>query len=85
MNHEEILATLQPFETETKLSAWSFQVEKKFYQVIEYGGVFKLLPKTSVWETNKRGKRLSPTPLFTIDGKKHEECVKQFLTKIENL
>jgi hypothetical protein len=82
MNREEILETLERFETETKLKAWSFRIDKKFYQVAEYGGVYRVPVATSIWETNKRGKRLGEK-IFTISKQDHIECIKLFLDKLE--
>lgn len=82
MTRDEILATLQRIEVETKIAVWLFQIDKKYYQVVEYGGVFRVPDATSVWETNKRGKRLSSTELITINGKKHVECVEKFMTQL---
>lgn len=83
MNREEILLTLEKMETETKLRAWSFQIDKKFYQVAEYGGVYRVPATTSIWETNKRGKRLTSEPIFRIDGQNYTKCVNQYLDVLE--
>ena len=78
INREEILETLVPMETETKLKAWLFQIEKKFYHVAEYGGVYRVPPTTSIWECNKRGKRLTEKPLHKIDRQDRLTCINQF-------
>lgn len=83
MNREEILSTLVPFETETKVKVWLFEVDKNFYQVLEYGGVYRVPPTTAIWEANKRGKRLSTKELFKIDGKNITKCINLFLDKLE--
>jgi hypothetical protein len=83
MNKEEILQTLEKMETETKLKVWLFQIEKKFYQVAEYGGVYRVPSTTAIWEANKRGKRLSDGPIFKIDGQNHLKCVNQYLDVLE--
>jgi hypothetical protein len=83
MNREEILLTVEKLETETKLKAWLFQIEKKFYQVAEYGGVYRVPSTTSIWETNKRGKRLSDRPIFKIDGQNREKCINLYITSLE--
>jgi hypothetical protein len=82
MNREEILESLERFETETGLKAWSFQIEKKFYQVAEYGGVYRVPTRTSIWETNKRGKRLGDY-VFTMDGQDRIKCINLYLDKLE--
>ena len=83
MNREEILLTVEKLETETKLKAWLFQIDKKFYQVAEYGGVYRVPSTTSIWETNKRGKRLSNDPIFKINGQNHEKCIDSYITSLE--
>ena len=79
MTREEILSTVNHFEVETKVKAWTFQIDKKFYQVVEFGGVYRVPPGTSIWETNKKGKRLSNEAIFTINGNKYLECINQFI------
>lgn len=82
MNREAIFETLERFETETGLKAWSFQIDKKFYQVAEYGGVYRVPPTTAIWETNKRGKRLGEK-IFSISKQDRIECIELFLDKLE--
>jgi hypothetical protein len=82
MNREAIFETLERFETETGLKAWSFQIDKKFYQVAEYGGVYRVPLMTSIWETNKRGKRLGDK-IFSISRHDYSECIELFLDKLE--
>lgn len=83
MNREEIESTLTVLETETKIKAWVFQVNKKFYQVVEYGGVYRVPDATSIWECSKRGKRNSTDPVFTIPSKNYKKCLDLFLDKLE--
>jgi hypothetical protein len=83
MNREEIIATIIPLETETKVKAWIFQIEKKFYHVAEYGGVYRVPETSAIWESNKKGKRLTQAPLFEINKKDHKRCVNEFLTILE--
>jgi hypothetical protein len=82
MNKEEILSTVAEIVTETKVKAWMFQVEKNYYQVLEYGGVYRVPPSTGIWECNKRGKRGAGKPIFSIDGKNIERCIDEFLDSI---
>jgi hypothetical protein len=79
MNKEEILESLVPMETETKLKAWTFQADSKFYQVVSYGGVYRVPPTSGIWECNKKGKRISEKPIFKIENKNHLLCLGQFL------
>ncbi len=83
MNREEITSTITPLETETKVKAWIFQIEKKFYHVAEYGGVYRVPERTSIWESNKKGKRLTQAPIFDIGKKDYKRCVDEFLTVLE--
>jgi len=82
MNREKILETLEKFETETNIKAWSFRIENEFYQVAEYGGVYRVPLTTSIWKTNKRGKRLGQV-IFSISEKNYIKCVDLFLNKLE--
>lgn len=82
MNREEILATIQPLETETKVKSWMFQVENKFYHVSEYGGVYRVLPGTGIWEANKKGKRTSADSIFKISGMNYMKCINEFLNSL---
>ena len=82
MNREEILESLAKFETDTKINAWSFQIEQKFYQVVEYGGVHRVPERTSIWKTNRRGRRLGDY-VFTIRGKNKIKCINLYLDHLE--
>lgn len=83
MTKEEILASIQIFPNETKLKAWTFQVDNKCYHVAEFGGVYKVPVQTSLWEANKKGKRLTEKPLISIFAHDHKKCINIFLESLE--
>lgn len=78
MNKTKVLETLQPMESETKVKAWTFQIDGKFYQLATYSA-YRVGDNTAIWECNKRGKRLSTEPVFKIIGTDHMKCFNQYL------
>lgn len=82
---EKILETLEEFPTETRVKAWVFHNENDYYQVVEYGGVYGVTPRTAIWKATKRGKRKNSDPIFRIEGNDHEMCVREFFEKNEKL
>ena len=83
MDREKILSTVRELPVETKIKAWTFQVDKKYYQMAECGGNYGIVDHTSVWECNKRGKRISSSPLFTTSGKDHMRCFHEYIDILE--
>ena len=82
MDREKVLETVNELPTETKVKAWVFEVEKKFYHIATYTR-FRRGEQSSIWESNKRGKRLSQDPIFSVETKDHIRCINEFLDKIE--
>lgn len=83
MTRDQILETVQPLPSETKLKAWTIQIDEKFYHICAYGGVYRVLPKVSIWDSNKKGKRVSKDPIFSINGNDRDKCIGMFLDGIE--
>jgi len=77
-----VIETLKDVPTETKIKAWVFEYDKKFYHVCSYTA-FRMGDKVSIWESNKRGKRLTQKPLFTYDGSDHIKAMTFFLDSLE--
>ena len=81
MEVEKIMETLQEVPSDTRVKAWFFQVDNKFYHVATYRG-YKIGTRCSVWECNKKGKRTSASEIFTIIGDDHIQCIKDFIAKL---
>jgi hypothetical protein len=82
MEREKIIETVQALPSETSVKAWVFSIDKKFYHVAEYSA-FKMGDKTSIWESNKKGKRTSENPIFHTIGKNHMKCINAFIDSLE--
>lgn len=82
MDREKVLETVNELPTETKVKAWVFEVDKKFYHIATYTR-FRRGEQSSIWESNKRGKRLTQDPIFSVETKDHVRCINEFLDKIE--
>ena len=78
MNREQIIESITELPSETRVKAWLFQVDKKFYHVATYDA-YRQGTKTSIWESNKKGKRISPTHIYSIITSDHVKCINQFL------
>jgi hypothetical protein len=63
------------------VNAWVFEMDKKYYHVAAYdAGRFGGGYCTSIWESNKRGKRTSISSIFTIRGTMDpERCISEFM------
>ena len=83
MDKEKVLQTLQELPTETKVKAWVFNVEKDYYHMASYS-VFRLGDKISIWKSNKKGKRTSEQPIFSVNGKNHLNCLEQFIETLKD-
>jgi hypothetical protein len=82
MERETIIGTVQELPTDTQVKAWVFECEKKFYHVAAYSR-FRMGDLTSIWESNKKGKRLTTDPIFSTNGKDHIKCINSFIDKLE--
>jgi hypothetical protein len=82
MDREKVLETVQPLPSETAVKAWVFEVDKKFYHVATYTR-FRRGEQSSIWDSNKRGKRVSSDPIFSVETKDHLRCVNEFLDTLE--
>lgn len=78
MNREEIIKSIQELPSDTAVKAWVFQADKKFYHVATYSA-FRVGNKTSIWESNKKGKRATPSPIFTLNTNDHIKCINAYL------
>ena len=85
MTREAVIESIQPLKAETKLKAWMMQKDDKFYHIASYGGVYRILPQTAIWECNKRGKRLTTESIFSVSGQNHLKCANAFLDFLEEL
>lgn len=83
MNIEEVILSVSELPTETKVRAWIFQVEKKHYHVASYAE-FRGSMVTSIWESDKRGRRKALSPIFSLKTPDHALCVRKFLESMEN-
>ncbi len=83
MNIEEVILTVSELPTDTKVKAWIFQLEKKHYHVATYS-IFRGPIVTAIWESDKRGRRKVPTPIFSRNTPDHLQCVREYLQTIEN-
>lgn len=84
MNREEIISSMQEIPTETTVKVWVVQVEGKWYHISTFGGRYRIPEATGIWDSNKRGKRLTEKELFGIRGKDPVKCLNLFLDKIES-
>ncbi len=82
MDKEKVLQTMQDLPSDTKVKAWVFNNDKDYYHVASYAA-FRMGDKVSIWTSNKKGKRLSAQPIFTMNGKDHLLCVEKFLETLE--
>ena len=83
MDKEKIIQEIVEIPTETRVKAYLMKVDEKFFHVAEYSG-YKVGDKTSVWKSDKKGKRIEEAPLFTITTKNWKKCVEDFLSSIES-
>lgn len=82
MNREEILASVQPLKSDTAVKAWIFKVDSDFYHVAEYQ-LYRRGKQSSIWTSDKKGKRTSNEPIFHAMGGNYEKCISEFLDKLE--
>ena len=68
---------------ETRVKAWMFQIEKKFYQVIETNGGYGIPAQTCIYDCNKRGKRSVQKAVFIRNGANHLSGINEFIDKLE--
>jgi hypothetical protein len=59
------------------------QVDGKWYHISTFGGRYRIPEATGVWDSNKRGKRMTEKEIFLINGKDHVKCLNLFLDKLE--
>jgi len=78
MNKEKIIDEICEIPTETRVKAYLMTIDGKFFHVAEYSG-YKVGDNTSVWNADKKGKRVNPEPIFTIASKNWKKCVEKFL------
>ena len=82
MEREKILESVQELPSETKVKAWMFEADKKFYHIASYA-LFRRGDRTSIWEASKKGKRKNADPIFSLDGVDHLSCINSFIDKLE--
>ena len=84
MNREEIVSSMQEIPTETTVKSWVVQVDGKWYHISTFGGRYRIPEATGIWDSNKRGKRLTEKEIFRINGKDPVKCLNLFLDKMES-
>jgi hypothetical protein len=86
MDMEKVLSSLLPLKVSTRnMETWMFEYNKKYYKVAEYTANFgdRGCPEqTAIWESNKRGKRLTEQCLYQINGKNRVKCIEEFLNTL---
>ena len=82
MERSKIIETVEELPSETRVKAWMFQHEGNFYHVASYQG-YRLGEKTSIWPSNKSGKRTAKDPIFNMNGRDHLKCINEFLDTVE--
>ena len=75
---EQVLETLIELKSETRVKAWSFQVEKNYYHLSIYP-LFRKGLEGGIWNSNKRGKRLDKEAIFTISSGDPSKCIEEFM------
>jgi hypothetical protein len=82
IDREKTIGSVQELPTETKVKAWVFEIDKKFYHLACYTR-FRMPEACSIWESTKKGKRSTEMPIFTLNGKDHLKCVEAFMDKLD--
>ena len=77
MNITEVLTTIKPVPTATRLKAWVFEIDKEYYHVAECIG-FQLPNQTMIWTASRNGKRISKSPIYAMNGANHKQCIIEF-------
>lgn len=83
MDKGKVLASITEIKSDTAVKAWVFEVDKQFFHVASYRG-FRVGDQTAIWTSNKRGKRISKTAVFTIQGNDHIKCVNDYIASLEH-
>lgn len=83
MDKGKIMEEIVELPSETRVKAYLMEVGGNFFHVAEYSG-YKVGDKTSVWKSDKKGKRTIENPVFTINSKNWKKCAEQFLEKLES-
>jgi len=84
MTREDILATVKELPSETTVKAWIFEANSEFFHVATYT-LYRRASKTSIWKSNKKGKRISSEPIFHFEGTDHVKCINEYLDHQEKV
>lgn len=84
MDITDVLTTIKPVPTTTKLKAWVFEIDKSYYHVAECTG-YRMPDQTFIWTSSRNGKRTSKDPVYTMDGASHKQCIIEFYKSKFNL
>jgi hypothetical protein len=82
IDRETVISSIQELPSETKVKAWVFEIDKKFYHIARYTR-FRMPEACSIWESTKKGKRNGENPIFTLNGADHVKCINEFMDKID--
>lgn len=84
MNREEIINSIIELSSDTAVKAWVFHIGAEYFHIASYSQ-FRRGDQSSIWISNKRGKRMSGDPIFHSSGKDHIKCINAFLDEKEKL
>ncbi len=73
-----VLETLKEIPTETRVEAYVFEMDGAFYHLAIYNG-FRVGKQGSIWNANKKGKRMEKDSIFTVTAKDPDKCIDAFI------
>lgn len=82
---EKVYETITPLVSQTRTEAFLFQHEEQYYHISIYQ-VPRMGKQTSIWNANKKGKRLEKDSIFSMYTPNIRTSIKAFIEqKLNNL
>lgn len=77
MDISKVLESVKEVPTSTKLKCWVFEINKEYYHIAECMGR-QMSDQTLIWTASRNGKRISKSPIYTMNGANHKQCIIEF-------